>query len=338
MRTLSIRNRILSAIGAGSLGLVGCGSSGTALVTADAATDATAIESGTDASDATAEEADALSDVSAPDASVDAQPSIRRPFLVGRSMRSAEATRRGDWGRPLAAVESPLDERTRTALFRAWQRDGLEEHASIAAFARFTMLMLSAGAPPDLVVASQRASLDEVDHARACFALAARYLGTAVGPASLDVHDALHPTSLAELAALTAEEGCVGETLGAVLAQEQLLCARDPEVVRLLRKLVADELRHAELAWRFARWAIDRGGAPVRDAVEHAIGRAIAETRRMPLHANDLDVDAWHAHGRLTCDEARAASERGIREVVEPCMMALTASRRSLAPGVSASS
>ena len=319
MRSLSIRARILSAIGAGSLGLAGCGSSTSAAIAPDAATDAMSVQTGGDASDATFEEAGALPDASKPDAPL----CVRRPFLVGRTTRAAQATARRDWGRALAPIEAAIDERTRLALSRAWETDGLEEHASIAAFARFTMLLLSVGAPPELVVASQRASLDEVAHARGCFALAARYLGADVGPGALDVHDAVGAVSLAELAALTAEEGCVGETLGAVIAQEQLACARDPEVVRILQKLVADELRHAELAWRFVRWAIDRGGAPVLEAVERAMRHAIADTRQTAVRAYDVDEGAWHAHGRLTCEEGRAASERGIREVIEPCLQAL---------------
>jgi hypothetical protein len=186
------------------------------------------------------------------------------------------------------------------------------------------MLLLSVGAPPDLVIASQRASLDEVAHARACFALARRYGGgQAVGPAALQVADALGPTSLTELAALTAEEGCVGETLGALLATAQLDHATDPEVAKMLRKVVADETRHAELAWRFVGWAIAQGGEPVRAAVRSAVRRAFAETRRVALRSYDVDVEAWHAHGRLTPADVRAVSERGIAEVIEPCLAAL---------------
>jgi N-acetylglutamate synthase-like GNAT family acetyltransferase len=91
--------------------------------------------------------------------------------------------------------------------------------------------MLSAGAPPRFVVESQRASLDEVRHARACFALAARYGAGAVGPASLGVRDCLDLGSLAEIAALAAQEGCVGETIGVALIAEALAGARDPEVI-----------------------------------------------------------------------------------------------------------
>lgn len=210
-------------------------------------------------------------------------------------------------------------------LARAWADDGRDEHASIAAFARFTMLLLSAGAPPDLVVSSQRASLDEVRHARDCFALATRYGGSDVGPSAFDVHDSLGARTLAEIAALAAEEGCVGETLGVVLVEEALAGTTDPEVARILRRVLEDETRHAELAWRFARWAIEQAGDPVRSAIERAVAHAIDETRRTPIRDYGIDDAAWRAHGRLTCREARAASERAIRDVVTPCLQALTA-------------
>src|SRR6185369_11423611 len=119
-----------------------------------------------------------------------------------------------------------------------WLKDALEEHASVAAFARFTLLLLSVGAPPELIILSQRASLDEVQHARACFALARRYGSGNVGPAELQVADSVAVVTLAELAALTVTEGCVGETLGTLLAAEQLAQARDPEVQRVLTRLV----------------------------------------------------------------------------------------------------
>jgi hypothetical protein len=84
------------------------------------------------------------------------------------------------------------------------------------------MHLASVGAPPEMIVASQRASLDEVRHARACSTLARRYGGRTMGPAASSLAGAMAPLTLAEIAALTAEEGCVGETLGALLAEEQI--------------------------------------------------------------------------------------------------------------------
>jgi hypothetical protein len=226
----------------------------------------------------------------------------------------------------VAAPEALLDARTRDALARDWLHDGCEEYASVAAFARFTMHLVSVGAPPEMIADSQRASLDEIEHARACFALAERYSGRTMGPGELSLEDAMPPVTLAEIAALTAEEGCVGETLGVLLAEHQLARASDPFVRALLANahIVDDEARHAELAWRFVAWAVARGGEPVRVAVRAAIERAVADTLAKPIRSYEgVDVGAWRARGRLTCADALAVAARGVREVVEPCAAAL---------------
>jgi hypothetical protein len=245
---------------------------------------------------------------------------VRRPFLVGSSLRAAVARPRTDWAHVMAAAAT-LDPSTRARLAQAWLADGLEEHASIAAFARFTLLLLSVGAPPELIAASQRASLDEVRHAERCFALAARYGARALGPSSLTVHDAMTAMSLAEIAALTAEEGCVGETLGAVLAAAQRDRATDPEARRVLAGIARDEERHAALAWSFVRWAVVRGGAEVRTAVARAVERAIEGTLAMEIRRyDDVNLETWHAHGRVTCAEAREVAHAAIDAIVRPCL------------------
>jgi hypothetical protein len=229
MKSHDLRVRLLAVIGATTVASLGAAACGSETSTSTAETADAAQERGdarADAADSSAEDSSAEdSSTGATDAATDVFMSIRRPFLVGSSMRSARSEVRDDWTAAHPdADDAALDAVTKRELARAWLADALEEHASIAAFARFTMLMLSVGAPPELVVASQRASIDEVAHARDCFALAQRYGASAAGPGELDVHDALGPMSLADLAALTAEEGCVGETL----ATEQLERAVDP--------------------------------------------------------------------------------------------------------------
>jgi hypothetical protein len=126
------------------------------------------------------------------------------------------------------------------------------------------------------------------------------------------------------VARINAEEGCVGETLGAILAREQLAVARDPAVVRILRRIAADEARHAELAWRFARWAVLKGDRTVRSAIMDAIEGAIAVTlgTKVVTYAG-VDLDALRAHGRLTCEQSRAVARCAIDEVVRPSVRAL---------------
>ena len=320
-----------------------CGDGGTVLQTTDAGGDSS-LDAAADSSTEAGKDAsftDALTEASA-DADPDACPpgfgpdgdggcvslTVRRPFLVGASMRSSLSSTRSDWNLAIAPSVDELDRPTREALAEAWLRDALEEHASIAAFARFTMLMLSVGAPPELVLASQRASVDEIHHARACFALSERYSHMTRGPAPLPVHDSMSLMSLAQLAALTAEEGCVGETLGAALAAHQLERATDPVARRILRKIAADEARHAELAWRFVAWAVHQGGRDVALAVQAAVKRACASTLAMEIRSYDgIDLDAWHAHGRVTCAEAREVARNTMREVLEPCVAQLFGER-----------
>jgi len=102
----------------------------------------------------------------------------------------------------------------------AWREVGLMEHASIAAFARFTLALLAVGAPSELVMDSNAAAIDETRHAKLCFALASEYLGEPVGPGELCVEGALDGLSLEQLVVTTIAEGCVGETVAAVEAAE----------------------------------------------------------------------------------------------------------------------
>jgi hypothetical protein len=243
--------------------------------------------------------------------------------LVGADMRSSHVAERDDWSDGLGSVDI-AHARTREFLAESWLKDALEEHASIAAFARFTMLLLSVGAPPDLAIGSQRASLDEVRHARACFSLARRYGAREVGPSELVVADSLSAMSLADVVELTVAEGCVGETLGALLAAEQLRWATDPEVRRILQRIAKDELRHAELAWKFLAWAL-RSDQDLREAALRALQRTAREIERMPVVDYGVDVDMWHAHGRVTCAEAREVAKTGIERIIGPCLRAILA-------------
>ena len=138
------------------------------------------------------------------------------------------------------------------------------EHASIAAFARFTLQLMSLGAPADLVERSNAATSDETLHAKLAFTIASAYAGRDVGPGRLDVRGALEGGSLEEILINVIREGCIGETVAAVEAAEALEHAVDPMVRDALARISKDELRHADLAWQFVRWAIESGDEDLR--------------------------------------------------------------------------
>ena len=250
---------------------------------------------------------------------------VGRPFLVDDAARTAFAERadRG-WSLDVLAPDTAgLDLAARRALAAAWTADALLEHASIAAFSRFSLDLLAVGAPAELVIAAHQAALDEVRHARICFALAQGYAGAPIGPSAFPFDGAITVnTDLVSLAVSTAREGCIGETLAASIAAEQLARAVNPAVRRALSAIAEDEARHAELAWRTLAWALKRGGEPVRAAVAAVFAEA---QRHVPSVAADTGISPGilAPHGRLDAATTREALARTFEEVVYPCFASL---------------
>jgi hypothetical protein len=219
-----------------------------------------------------------------------------RPFLVESSARMAAIVASDEWcgSGGLAPHVDHLTAQERANLAQHWARMGQMEHASIAAFARFNLQLLSLGAPPALVDACTRALADETAHTKLCFELASAYAGRALGPGRLDVDGSLAVTSLVGVVQLVIAEGCFGETVAALEAREAADGAADPVIRAAYSRIARDEQRHAELAFQFIRWALERDRASVSACIEAA------------LHGAEARPDV-------------------LRAVVEPCFAALLA-------------
>jgi hypothetical protein len=216
-----------------------------------------------------------------------------------------------------------LPEDVRAALAEHWSEVGLLEHASIASFSKFSLALLSVGAPPSLVEGAHRAAMDEVEHAKLAFRLASRYAGESLAPGPLPLDDVgVLGSDLVDLAVSTAREGCVGETVGAVEARAALERATDEEVRRVLGIVERDEASHAELAWQTVRWAIDQGGWSAHDAVRAAFRHEL-DVPLMPAAERPGDPDLLAAHGVLPPAELVAVRRRALVEVVRPAAIAL---------------
>lgn len=209
-----------------------------------------------------------------------------RPFLVENAARVAPVLARGDWADTRLAGPrlQHLSFEERAVLAAHWTKMGQLEHASIAAFARFSLQLLALGAPPDLVQDCTRALSDETVHARLCFQLASAYAGRAIGPGPLDVEHSLAAASLPEIVELVIAEGCVGETVAALEALEAASAAADPVVRAVYAQIARDEQRHAELAFRFVRWALERD----REGVTACVQRALSSGAQAPEAARSI--------------------------------------------------
>jgi hypothetical protein len=209
--------------------------------------------------------------------------SCGRPFLVHEQARVAPVAAGNAWrgAQRRHPQTQHLSAAERASLAAHWTRMGQMEHASIAAFARFSLQLLALGAPPDLVEACTAALADETAHTKLCFDLASAYAGRSLGPGPLDIDGSLTPTDLADVVDLVIAEGCFGETSAALEALEAADTASDPVIVDAYTQIARDEQRHAELAFRFVRWAIAqdaRIAARVRAAL--VLERAVSPSVR----------------------------------------------------------
>jgi hypothetical protein len=248
----------------------------------------------------------------------------RRAPLVGQSGGYAERPDR------VVALAPSISAR----LAEHWSECGLMEHASIAAFARFTLELLSLGAPARLVEEAQDALGDEIAHTKLCFALASRYAGRALGPGPLPVHGALRHSSFLGTVQTAITEACIGETLAAVEAAEAAEHATDPHVKDALATIARDEARHAELGWKFLRWAFDSADAAMRaritEHLELQVERELARIACAGESAERADAAILLAYGILPSslrDEVRAAA---LRELIAPIAEALPRAREQL--------
>ena len=247
---------------------------------------------------------------------------VGRPFVVDGGARAAAVVRRADWSGAARPALAGLSEGTRAALAELWAADAAMEHASVAAFARFALQLLAVGAPAELVEATQRALADEVAHARACYALAGAYAGCPIGPGPLDMSGALGEAGLTAMVAGAIAEGCVGETLAALVAEAAAERAGDPAVRGVLRQIAEDEGRHAQLAWRFVQWALAQGDA-VRAAARAAFEEALAEPVRVAGWPAGVDAGMMRPHGRLAPEEQAALCREALARVIAPAAAAL---------------
>ncbi|HYO96687.1 MAG TPA: ferritin-like domain-containing protein [Polyangiaceae bacterium] len=263
-----------------------------------------------------------------------------RPFLVDGEQRRASAIGSFDW---LAQQAPPalgdLTDAARSLLSESWTHIALMEHASIAAFARFTLEVLAFGAPADLVERSARAVADETRHAQAAFALASAYAGRACGPGALSLAGSLHAADLASCTLTAFLEGCVGETVAAMEAALACSQATDPAVRSVLERVTLEESEHAELAFRFVQWALGAAGAAVTPSLRAALDELLAEPSLVDPEVTDPDLEATLARHGVVSERARRQMRRQvIRDVVAPCTRALlAASAEPAAPRLSSS-
>jgi len=239
-----------------------------------------------------------------------------RPLRV-RGRQLHPSLREGsDWTQGERPDGGALDQATRFALEALWLHDAQKEHASVPAFARVSWFLAAVGAPAELTEWTHRAALEEIEHTRRCFALAAGYGGRSHSVEGMP--DLLlggldgDGDPLATLTKESVTDGCQLEDFNADVAAECARVCEEPVTRKVLEDIAREERSHAELSWAMLGWLLGTHRAAVQGAMSEAL--AELEDYPRPTAVSELnrelvakaDAEQLLAHGRLP-DERWAA-------------------------------
>ena len=264
---------------------------------------------------------------------------VGRPLAIDGQARHARLTDGSGWGKPLFPDVSALDDETRRALAAYWAQEALNEHASVASFARVILQLLGLGAPAELVEAAQRALAEETAHATSAFGLASAYAGKELAPSALDLAGVMDGPLTAERAlSATWREGCVAETVSALILAETASRATDPCVRAELERVAREELEHAELAWRTVAWLLRSASTSLLSLFESELSSASERVSLGQREPESGDRRLLTAHGCLPTPERRAVARGALTHVVLVAGRALLQSVQELSRSLPASS
>ena len=236
-----------------------------------------------------------------------------RALRIRKRIVKAPLARADSWRAtpPTVPDVGALSPEARVAIAAGWTDAARGEHASVPAFSRLSLTLMAMGAPSDLVEAAHRAALDEIEHAKVAFGLAAVYAGADVAPGALEelmTAPAVTAGSVPDLAEESLVDGCLLEGIAAAAARAAAERATDPVIRAALATIARDEAAHAELAWGVVAWCCEEGGVDLRR-------RLLTVIHRAALPAPPLDVPPtlegeMGDHGWLAPREWRDVCER----------------------------
>jgi len=189
-------------------------------------------------------------------------------MMIGRPFRGgvvAEAiTEASDWQSKNPSLTGEDSEE----LAEKWISAGLEEHASVASFADFTLSLLKFNAPARLVDWSLRSAREEINHAKLSFDLANMYRqnDSPASPGALDTSKKKDNVNcLEELLKSALVEGFFHEHANALIAQARrdsfaqvrIQNEQTDKILQTLTVISEDELQHANLAFETAKWILE---------------------------------------------------------------------------------
>jgi hypothetical protein len=231
-----------------------------------------------------------------------------RPLRIRGRQRWPQLREGSDWTRGERPSAAELDPPTRAALEALWLHDAQKEHASVPAFSRIAWMLAAVGAPAELLEGAHRAALEEIEHTRLCFALAAGYAGRSHSVEAMpELLLGFEPGDdpLVTLAVESLGDGCQLEDFNADVAAACALVCREPVTRGVLEIIAVEERSHAEFSWALLDWLLARDFDRIAPAIEAALAKLHRYPRPTAVAPDKAalveraDGDAMLTHGRL---------------------------------------
>jgi hypothetical protein len=214
--------------------------------------------------------------------------------------------------------EAALDAESRALVAQTWAFRTRAERESELRFRRVAGELEQTSADPLVVRMARKAAHDEHRHAQLCAAMCVRYGGTLPGGPAHE-HPATWPglgprdRVLYETVAFC----CIAETINAQLLTTILSRARAARVLRVIRRLLKDEVTHGQLGWAHLAAERKRGAGDFLSAkLPHMLASSVAP--ELFDDAPDPTGEAAIAHGELPRTERVAIFASALRDVLLP--------------------
>ncbi len=234
-----------------------------------------------------------------------------RPLRVRGKQLHCGLREGSDWTEGERPDPTGLDDATRRALELLWLHDAQKEHASVPAFSRVSWMLAAVGAPADLLEWCHRAAIEEIEHTRRCFALAAGYGGRShcvlpmpeLASSFGSAEDGRDP--LVILAEESLADGCQLEDYNADVAAACAIVCKEPVTRGVLEQIAVEERSHADLSWAILEWLLAHHRDRVAPALEQGLAaleaypRPTAVGRDKVTAVGRADPQQMLAHGRL---------------------------------------
>lgn len=233
-------------------------------------------------------------------------------YCAGRPL---DAGRRASEARFASTYHSITANNDNAEIARGYWLDGDDEYDSVAAFARCSLELFAVGAPPELIAASQRASLDELKHAELCRALSQHYFVHSWAkrrPVTIQPR----PANLGQLLIDTLREGCVGESIAALRALRMHAQSKDVKVQAAMLEIAEDEGNHAALAWKILSWGLARANDSQKSRLLTEVSRLRVEIMGAPVRSSDRSPGG----GRLSPRALQRCSQDAWQRVIVPLL------------------